>query len=158
MWLPISTFTTICLLIDFTDANVGARGEDALESLFVSRSADDWAKVWHTENHSRCRERLIRHLYWACEKDIYRLTRRNGGIKSDEVMTKRSGASGTSDERGMLEYPWMSSEEAHAMLRTRRNEKATGSITQECCTRVGCTWEEYAEYCPSNKRLNQFKK
>lgn len=159
MWLPISTITTICLLIelDFAEANMGARGEDALESLFVARSPDDWAKVWHTENHSRCRERLIRHLYWACEKDIYRLTRRNGGIKSDETISKRSGGiDKLNNEHGMMEYPWMSSEEAHAMLRTRRNEKQTGSITQECCTRVGCTWEEYAEYCPSNKRLNQF--
>jgi hypothetical protein len=33
--------------------------------------------VWHQETHSRCREKLIRHLYWACEKDIYRLSRRS---------------------------------------------------------------------------------
>lgn len=42
------------------------------------------------------------------------------------------------------------------MLRTRRSRRRSssdGSITSECCTQVGCTWEEYAEYCPSNKRF-----
>uniref|UniRef100_A0A1A9UQE7 Insulin-like domain-containing protein n=1 Tax=Glossina austeni TaxID=7395 RepID=A0A1A9UQE7_GLOAU len=38
--------------------------------------------------------------------------------------------------------------------RTRRSN--IPSITNECCTKVGCTWEEYAEYCPSNKRRNHY--
>ena len=52
--------------------------------------------------------------------------------------------------------PWIPNNVAHSFLRTRRNARRSGggSITQECCTRVGCTWEEYAEYCPSNKRIN----
>lgn len=45
--------------------------------IFVSRSHSDWKDAWHKEKYARCRETLIRHLYWACEKDIYRLTRRS---------------------------------------------------------------------------------
>ncbi|CAH0558992.1 unnamed protein product [Brassicogethes aeneus] len=39
-------------------------------------SHSDWQNAWHKEKFSRCRETLIRHLYWACDKDIYRLTKR----------------------------------------------------------------------------------
>uniref|UniRef100_A0A336LZN9 CSON009057 protein n=1 Tax=Culicoides sonorensis TaxID=179676 RepID=A0A336LZN9_CULSO len=157
MWIPISTLTTLCLLIDLSKGNLDHRKDDDLETIFTARSPDDWATIWHKEFHSRCREKLIRHLYWACEKDIYRLTRRNGGMKTQESVSKRSGSTRINEDRGMIEYPWLSPEEAHVMFRTRRNDKPTGSITQECCTKVGCTWEEYAEYCPSNKRLNQYK-
>uniref|UniRef100_A0A1A9ZC45 Insulin-like domain-containing protein n=1 Tax=Glossina pallidipes TaxID=7398 RepID=A0A1A9ZC45_GLOPL len=73
----------------------------------------NWANVWHHETHSRCRDKLVRQLYWACEKDIYRLTRRNHK-RTEESVQKRN----------------------------------------KC--KVGCTWEEYAEYCPSNKRRNHY--
>lgn len=98
----------------------------------------------------------MRHLDWACEKDIYKLTRRNnedGGRSGDED-EEDSGK----DRNGLFKMnkkaemnPWLSSKEvAMQMLRTRRN--GGKGITSECCTRSGCTWEEYAEYCPSNKR------
>lgn len=44
---------------------------------FCVRSQSDWEEAWHKEKYTRCRETLIKHLYWACEKDIYRLTRRS---------------------------------------------------------------------------------
>ncbi|XP_042233096.1 probable insulin-like peptide 7 [Homarus americanus] len=34
-----------------------------------------------------------------------------------------------------------------------RRRRQSSSITAECCTTVGCTWEEYAEYCPTSSRL-----
>lgn len=61
----------------------------------------------------------------------------------------------------MLSRWTISAEQAQSFLRTRRTgskRRSGGSITQECCTRVGCTWEEYAEYCPSNKRINRYRK
>lgn len=146
----MTTVTALCVLIDIAEGNLDR--DDALETLFHQRSKGDWEKVWHQESHSRCREKLIRHLYWACEKDIYRLSRRNGFKQDENAQQKRSGI-----VVGAIEpYPWISSESAHTLLRFRRNDKASGSITSECCTRAGCTWEEYAEYCPSNKRLNQY--
>lgn len=41
-------------------------------------SRTDWEKVWHQESHTRCREKLLRHLFWACDNDIYRMERRTG--------------------------------------------------------------------------------
>lgn len=35
-------------------------------------------------------------------------------------------------------------------IRRKREEK---SITDECCSAAGCTWEEYAEYCPAHRRI-----
>lgn len=61
-------------------------------------------------------------------------------------------------------FPWLDRDTATQMLRTRRGRRrvasagsggqsqGSGSITAECCTRNGCTWEEYAEYCPANNR------
>lgn len=123
------------------------------------RSYADWARIWHQETHSKCREKLVRHLDWACEKDIYKLTRRNnedgGGGASpdgDESGKDRNGLFKMNvRKKAIITNPWLSPKEvAQQMLRTRRN--GGKGITNECCTRAGCTWEEYAEYCPSNKR------
>lgn len=46
------------------------------------RSRGDWKKVWHRESHTRCREKLLRHLFWACDNDIYRMERRNDALDS----------------------------------------------------------------------------
>lgn len=51
----------------------------------TSRSRSDWEDAWHQEKYTRCRDTLIRHLYWACEKDIYRITRRSGQEDANEV-------------------------------------------------------------------------
>jgi hypothetical protein len=49
----------------------------ATNPVVCYRSQSDWEEAWHKEKYTRCRETLIKHLYWACEKDIYRLTRRS---------------------------------------------------------------------------------
>ncbi|XP_049311021.1 probable insulin-like peptide 7 [Bactrocera dorsalis] len=119
--------------------------EEGLELLFRERSQSDWENVWHQETHSRCRDKLIRQLFWACEKDIYRLTRRNRKRTDNEAMHKRSKP---------IARTWLKLDYVNTLLRTRRADAP--SITNECCTKVGCTWEEYAEYCPSNKRRNHY--
>ncbi|XP_068141378.1 probable insulin-like peptide 7 [Drosophila tropicalis] len=124
--------------------------EEGLELLFRERSQSDWENVWHQETHSRCRDKLIRQLYWACEKDIYRLTRRNRKrTGNDEAWIKRSINNSANPAS-----TWLHVNYANMLLRTRRS--GAPSITNECCTKVGCTWEEYAEYCPSNKRRNHY--
>ena len=119
---------------------------------FPYRTYADWARIWHQETHSRCREKIQRHLEVACEKDIYKLTRRNN-------MDSGGGDSGgdpnalfkTNTRKKSVVNPWLSAKEVYSqMIRTRRG--GGRGITHECCTRAGCTWEEYAEYCPSNKR------
>ncbi|XP_017055067.1 probable insulin-like peptide 7 [Drosophila ficusphila] len=124
--------------------------EEGLEMLFRERSQSDWENVWHQETHSRCRDKLVRQLYWACEKDIYRLTRRNRKrTGNDEAWLKKSstGADGAT---------WLHVNYANMFLRSRRADGHAPSISNECCTKAGCTWEEYAEYCPSNKRRNHY--
>ncbi|KXJ76663.1 hypothetical protein RP20_CCG009228 [Aedes albopictus] len=166
MWFPVSTRTTVAaaaaLWVLLMDTVVDVRAasssaEDAaLEVTFSERTRADWEKVWHQESHSRCRDKLIRHLYWACEKDIYRISRRNNDYGSGG-----SGAVGKRANALPFLARWtISKEQAQSFLRTRRTGKrrSGGSITAECCTRVGCTWEEYAEYCPSNKRINRYRK
>ncbi|XP_030568784.1 probable insulin-like peptide 7 [Drosophila novamexicana] len=124
--------------------------EEGLELLFRERSQSDWENVWHQETHSRCRDKLVRQLYWACEKDIYRLTRRNRKRGGNEVWTKSS----YNPAAGSAASTWLHVNYANMLLRSRRSDAP--SITNECCTKTGCTWEEYAEYCPSNKRRNHY--
>ncbi|KAH8304863.1 hypothetical protein KR044_009179 [Drosophila immigrans] len=148
--------------------------EEGLELLFRERSQSDWENVWHQETHSRCRDKLVRQLYWACEKDIYRLTRRNRKRGGDEMPSKGSYnrkwqilmqkskqhiltidlQPATAAEAGAAASTWLHVNYANMLLRSRRSDAP--SITNECCTRAGCTWEEYAEYCPSNKRRNHY--
>uniref|UniRef100_A0AAG5CPD1 Insulin-like domain-containing protein n=1 Tax=Anopheles atroparvus TaxID=41427 RepID=A0AAG5CPD1_ANOAO len=157
MWLPLA----LCVLLEMTEL---------LEVTFSERTRADWEKVWHQESHSRCREKLIRHLYWACEKDIYRISRRSGSSGADGMVEKRADRvdAGTNALEALparpqvvVSFPWaIDRDVAYRFLRTRRTGKrrSGGSITAECCTRTGCTWEEYAEYCPSNKRLNHYRR
>lgn len=42
------------------------------------RTPSDWERLWHQEKHARCKESIIKHMKWACDKDIYRITRRSG--------------------------------------------------------------------------------
>ncbi|XP_019870236.2 probable insulin-like peptide 7 [Aethina tumida] len=139
MKFPVSTIATLWLLLDITD---GAMPDRELDLIFRDRSKTDWQNAWHKEKHARCRERLIGHLYWACEKDIYKLTRRTDPTFKNYFME--------SDE---LNYPWLIPSKAKSLLQFKRGIKRSGSsITSECCMSTGCTWEEYAEYCPNNKR------
>ncbi|XP_054728642.1 probable insulin-like peptide 7 [Anastrepha obliqua] len=139
-----SGLVVCCLILYFVQVE-SIHTEEGLELLFRERSQSDWENVWHQETHSRCRDKLIRQLYWACEKDIYRLTRRNRKRTENEAMQKRSKP---------ISRIWLKLDYVNTLLRTRRADAP--SITNECCTKVGCTWEEYAEYCPSNKRRNHY--
>ncbi|CAG9827594.1 unnamed protein product [Diabrotica balteata] len=148
MWLPVSTIAAICVFIDATE---GSGTENDLDVVFRERTHSDWKNAWHQEKFSRCRDTLIKHLYWACEKDIYKLTRR-----SDPSLNKIEEY----DDNNELEFPWKSRQDAKRLLRFRRSfERRSGSsITHECCKSSGCTWEEYAEYCPTNKRYTTYVK
>lgn len=37
--------------------------------------------------------------------------------------------------------------------RSSRIERSKRGISDECCADTGCTFEEYAEYCPTNIRI-----
>ncbi|XP_023702681.1 probable insulin-like peptide 7 [Cryptotermes secundus] len=148
MLLPVTTVTALCMLFELSNST---NMEKEQEEMFEARSDDDWLHAWHQERHARCQEALLRHLYWACEKDIYRLSRRNDfqDQQHDLLLDKNDP-----------KYPFLSVVEARVFLRDRRLQRRRGpspSITEECClNRAGCTWEEYAEYCPANKRLRKF--
>ncbi|KAK5649912.1 hypothetical protein RI129_000941 [Pyrocoelia pectoralis] len=138
MWLPVSTVVVLCVVLDGTFSK-----DNDLENLFRQRSRSDWTEAWHHEKFTRCRDTLIQHLYWACEKDIYRLTRRSEKHRAITFAEE--------DANGKL--PWISAMKARQLVRSRRGGS---SITSECCSSSGCTWEEYAEYCPTNKRHTVF--
>ncbi|XP_026469769.1 probable insulin-like peptide 7 [Ctenocephalides felis] len=148
MWLQVSMVTVLCVLLDLAETIANNRD---LETIFRERSDEDWGDAWHKETHSRCREHLMRHMYWACEKDIYRISRRSVPEHHRE-------------KKIPVAFPWIGAEMSLRMVRSRRSARIRGgggprvppSITSECCNAVGCTWEEYAEYCPNNKRINQF--
>jgi hypothetical protein len=40
------------------------------------RNEDEWKSAWHLEKHVRCRDQLLGHMDWACQKDIYRLDKK----------------------------------------------------------------------------------
>lgn len=135
---------------------------DLFSIFFFLRSQSDWEENWHKEKFTRCRETLIRHLYWACEKDIYRLTRRSDPQTNFNYVNDY-------DEGNLcfyiffliiffLDFPWLTPKKAKRLLRFRRgiNRRTGASITAECCKSSGCTWEEYAEYCPTNKRYTSY--
>ncbi|KAK9739809.1 hypothetical protein QE152_g8705 [Popillia japonica] len=138
MFFPVSTFAALCVFIEVSD---GSRASDnELDTVFRERTNTQWADAWHREKFVRCRQALVDHLYWACEKDIYRITRRSKPT-SHPIYTK-------------IDFPWLTKRDALVYLRYRRGYglRSGPSITSECCRSSGCTWEEYAEYCPFNKR------
>nr|CAH7740270.1 unnamed protein product [Callosobruchus chinensis] len=140
MWLPLSTLAALCVLVHISETALQSDLED-LDLVFRERTHSDWKDAWHKERFSRCRETLVKHLFWACEKDIYRLTRRSQPRDTDID----------------VRFPWQSPQKAHSFLRLRRTlTRRSSSITNECCKSTGCTWEEYAEYCPTNKRYTTF--
>lgn len=127
------------------------------------RSKSEWEEAWHRERYSRCRETLLRHLYWACEKDIYRLTRRTDILPhAEEDYSKYIFRLIVVVKKLIFifsliildQFPWIPERNALGFLRPRRgsSRRSSSSITSECCSPIGCTWEEYAEYCPTNKR------
>ncbi|TMW45227.1 hypothetical protein DOY81_009691 [Sarcophaga bullata] len=119
--------------------------EEGLELLFRQRTNSDWEDVWHSETHSRCRDKLVR----SCIGPVKRILSLNTTHRkrTDESINKRN------KPHSFLPM-WINAGLAQTLLRTRRS--SGHSITTECCTKAGCTWEEYAEYCPSNKRRNHY--
>ncbi|XP_022904732.1 probable insulin-like peptide 7 [Onthophagus taurus] len=138
------TLSTIalCVLFDFG----ATKNHQDWELIFKGRSKTEWKDAWHQEKFIRCRETLVSHLYWACEKDIYRITRRRSQKRNQEMEQKENFE--------LLFYPYIPKKLAKTFLRSKRsyNTRSSSSITAECCRSSGCTWEEYAEYCPINKR------
>ncbi|XP_054718641.1 probable insulin-like peptide 7 [Uloborus diversus] len=106
------------------------------ENIFRSRNADDWRSVWFTERHRRCYNDLVRHMDWACDKDIYAVRKKKRELE-----------------------PFLEDQKAHRFLGRRRKRGLNHAlikrgIMDECChANDGCSWEEYAEYCPANSRL-----
>ncbi|GAB6024205.1 hypothetical protein CHUAL_008905 [Chamberlinius hualienensis] len=43
------------------------------------------------------------------------------------------------------------------MKRGGQLRRAKRGIMDECCSDHGCSWEEYAEYCPTNRRVRTRK-
>ncbi|XP_073829638.1 insulin-like peptide 7 [Musca autumnalis] len=144
-WFTLWWTGVMCILQYIVMIEATRTDTETLELLFKQRSQQDWENVWHSESHSRCRDKLLRHMYWACENDIYRLTRRSDTQTNESIVKRRHRTPMTK---------WFTPDIAYSFLRTRRSRDP--SITSECCTRTGCTWEEYAEYCPSNKRRNHY--
>nr|CAD7575458.1 unnamed protein product [Timema californicum] len=142
-----SHLRSVCEVVCLREEIIAICAGDRVQQ--VRGSDAEWENVWHNERHTRCRANLLKHLYWACEKDIYRLSRRNDQHNHVALNPYPPGS------------PFVSVVEARVFLRSRRDRKrrsaAGGSITDECCQASGgCTWEEYAEYCPANKRLRKF--
>ncbi|CAM1318297.1 Uncharacterised protein g6917 [Pycnogonum litorale] len=144
------------VLLTLINNNIVYSKPSSLHDLFLSRTNGDWQDAWHKERIKRCYEDLIDHMEWACRKDIYRFVRRTdpsvAGIKNPFINAEKS-----SDED---KHRFLSPQEASNILKSARNKRGRRGVSRmkrgiidECCSSNGCSWEEYAEYCPTNKRL-----
>nr|QDB63967.1 insulin-like peptide 5 [Ixodes scapularis] len=122
------------------------------EEIFRNRNDEDWARVWHVERHRRCYHQLVSHMNLVCREDIYKLSRRRRDVAADkdpemtDLFLKPEAALGVLT--GKL-----------SKRRVTQHNIRTRSIIDECCdTEVGCSWEEYAEYCPANRRMRNRKR
>ncbi|XP_054164647.1 probable insulin-like peptide 7 [Oppia nitens] len=128
----------------FVDGNTDLSDTSDLNKIFSLRSDDDWRQLWHSEKHKRCYQDLINHMEWVCDKDIYKLRRKRDLIEVETFTNE----------------PFLSAKEATNMFGILRYKKSNNrrlnkrGIIDECCNGSdGCSWEEYAEYCPANGRL-----
>ncbi|CAG2165757.1 unnamed protein product [Oppiella nova] len=128
----------------FVDGNNDLSDSSNWNKIFSLRSDEDWRHIWHSEKHKRCYQDLIDHMEWVCDKDIYKLRKKRDLI---EVETFTNG-------------PFLLPKEANNMFGIFRFKKSNNKrirkrgIIDECCNgSAGCSWEEYAEYCPANGRL-----
>ncbi|XP_022245174.1 probable insulin-like peptide 7 [Limulus polyphemus] len=137
----VSHLWTTFLIVSF----VSASAHSSWETVFRTRSRFDWQAVWHEERHQRCFQELFSHMEWACRKDVYKLER----IKRHSTMIQRSmGDTGS----------FLPETLAHSILRNAKPSRSyrftKRGIMYECChSSMGCSWEEYAEYCPLNRRI-----
>ncbi|ROT73604.1 insulin-like peptide 1 [Penaeus vannamei] len=86
--------------------------------------------------------------------------------ESDEVPRANPSTPDTGQVPDKRRSPFLSVQQANLFVTTwvhdqggrrrgrshYRRRRQSPSITTECCTVAGCTWEEYAEYCPSSNR------
>ncbi|CAL8120380.1 unnamed protein product [Orchesella dallaii] len=117
--------------------------EAELQKMFKLRNENQWKSLWHQEKHVRCRDQLLTHMDWACQKDIYRLEKRFRHHPNQDTEDDPTGIFISKPLADTLIKPWS------GYARRKREDK---SITDECCSVAGCTWEEYAEYCPAHRR------
>ncbi|KAH8031736.1 hypothetical protein MRX96_027863 [Rhipicephalus microplus] len=123
--------------------------------IFSNRNDDDWARVWHVERHRRCYHELLSHMSWVCEKDIYKMRRRKRDAPLDkdadlaEVFLKPEAA------LSLLSSSATGKQAGGGRRKSWRRQRLGGrGIMDECCdVQTGCSWEEYAEYCPTSRRI-----
>ncbi|XP_021954161.1 probable insulin-like peptide 7 [Folsomia candida] len=135
--MPTLTLTSLALLsLVVLSWGHSMERETELQKIFQLRNEDEWKTAWHSEKHSRCRDQLLIHMDWACQKDIYRLDKK---FEAPEGIFIGKPVANT------VIKAW-----SGYIVRRKRENK---SITDECCNTSGCTWEEYAEYCPAHRRV-----
>ncbi|XP_041354701.1 probable insulin-like peptide 7 [Gigantopelta aegis] len=103
--------------------------------------------AWHTDCHSRCGVTQLTHMTnIACRLDPY----------NQENRVKRSAEGEKQDLMSRLQTPFLEKPYS-AMFLTKRVRHGHSirrrGIVDECCHK-GCTWEEYAEYCRHNLRID----
>ncbi|XP_071522805.1 insulin-like peptide 7 isoform X4 [Panulirus ornatus] len=130
-----------------------------------SRTEKEWRELWTEERLMLCRSRLRHNLDAICDTETAR--RNNKKEKrmrtmSVDLPTTRieinPSISDTGQHNTHTRSPFLSVHQANLFVTTwvgghQRQRRQSSSITNECCTTVGCTWEEYAEYCPTSSRL-----
>ncbi|KAK3883118.1 hypothetical protein Pcinc_012546 [Petrolisthes cinctipes] len=89
------------------------------------------------------------------EMDMGGETGESGVSVRTEINTPTVAAAGNGHRGVHARSPFLSVQQASLLVTTwvsgegQRHRRHASSITAECCTPDGCTWEEYAEYCPS---------
>ena len=131
------------------------------DNVFNLRNDEDWRSAWHTEKHRRCYQYLLVHMEWVCEKDIYKLKRkRRNDEEGNHFMYFHliSSLILVDSDDVPSNGPFIPAKKAHSMvgkrLRIPKRRAIKRGIIDECCHgAAGCSWEEYAEYCPANRRM-----
>ncbi|XP_042860749.1 probable insulin-like peptide 7 [Penaeus japonicus] len=145
-----------------------------------SRTELEWQALWTEERLALCRAKLRENLDAICGKDVFRRSS-HAGLRRDKRDKDRDGSEPleptevprvipSSPDTGQTpekrRSPFLSVQQANLFVTTwvhdqggrrrgrshYRRRRQSPSITTECCTVAGCTWEEYAEYCPSSNR------
>ncbi|XP_037788563.1 probable insulin-like peptide 7 [Penaeus monodon] len=147
-----------------------------------SRTELEWQTLWSEERLALCRAKLRQNLDAICGKDVFRRSSAGGRrrdkrdkdrggrqplpAESDEAPRVNPSTPDTGQTLDKRRSPFLSVQQANLFVTTWvhdqggrrrgrshfRRRRQSPSITTECCTVAGCTWEEYAEYCPSSNR------
>ncbi|XP_014669779.1 PREDICTED: probable insulin-like peptide 7 [Priapulus caudatus] len=129
--------------------------------MFQARTESEWRSVWHVETYRRCWHQLRPHISIACKKDIYRITKRTSPVEQNSTSSLASRIPLMIHKDGVFDInEVLTAKRAHSFLRSRgtptrrvaRNRNRDNIVTECCVQDRGCTWEEYAEYCPTHKR------